>query len=854
MKMKCSRVIVGSLVSGVALAATGLAQDFNGNTVRDAVDLRAGVSQDCNRNGVPDEADLGKPDFAAAIEHHNDTASTSNVSGVAMVDVDLDGDMDVVAAARSGQNDSSLTIWRNDGGPGLVFGTRYIVPNALCYLIRPADLNADGRTDLVVSDSGFPGVLVVLATGPGTFGPATRLTAGSRSTGIAAGDLDNDGDIDIAMPGFANNLVEVFRNNGNGTFAPRTTYACGQQPVGAAIGDFTGDGLADIAVANSFISAPGSGTVTLLRNIGGGSFTLHATLPIAGHPESSANSSPHDLWLRDINADGDADLLVSSKDSNSLRIFSNDGVGAFTNTQTLGPLDAVGAVADRLVCTNLDADPAPELAWCDSLAKAVRVYDNDAGTFVFSQAYAAGSEGPIDIAAGDLTGDGKPDLALAGHTSYAFSTMVNQGGLNFDSVTHIKRPGSNFYPLLADFTGDGITDLASYSTSTMPANFNIAPGIGNNRFGPSLLIPMSTGGTILPRDINHDGHLDILSIGGHCIVKLSNGDGTFGPEINSGVAVLSGSRHPQTADINNDGNLDLLWTRRTASNEPHFINISLGNGQGQFAPSYEIITPPFFGSLWTGDLSGDGFPELFGSVAAGIVGPIGLETVLVYPNNGDGTFGDYVVHAHELEPNFAGTPGAFAWVDLDNDGDNDLIAQSNRFFLYRNTHNQLDAPVMLGGFVNYTFSNFTPTIFDADLAGDLLQRRRRRVRRGRHRAAPCRHAISRRSRCHRHRRRRQQRAARHPRQARGLFRLVSAPELRFPRRRLQLQRRAGFVRHCERLVAGRQRRRRAGRMRSGLRRRRRGLRRRRGFGGSVDAADGVRVVQRRCGLQRRCGF
>ena len=701
------------------VAATASGQDFNGNAVRDSVDIRNGVAADCNRNGIPDVADLSRPEFAAAVEHHNDTASTSNVNGVAMVDVDLDGDMDVVAAARSGSSNSTLTIWRNDGGPGLVYATRYTVVNALCYLIRVADLNGDGRQDLVVSDSGFPQVVVMLSTGSGTFGAPTFLVAGSRGTGIAVGDLDGDLDIDIAMPGFGNNMVDVFRNNGNGTFAGRVGYACGQQPVAAAIGDFTGDGLADLAVGNSFISAPGSGTITLLRNTGNAVFVNHGTLAVAGHAETSANSAPHDVHLVDVDSDGDLELLVSSKDSNSLRIFSHDGAGIFANTQTLGPLASISSIADRFICTNLDGDPAPELAWCDSAARAVRVYDNIAGTFVFSQSYAAGSEGPIDVAAGDLTRDGRPDLATAGHTSYAFSTIVNQGGLHFDAVIQMNRDDSSFYPVLADFTGDGVTDLASYSTSAIPGTFHIAPGIGNRKFGPAQLVGIPMSGHVLPRDLNNDGYLDILSMGnsGNRFAMLNNGDGTFGAPVYS--SVISVHSNWQTADINNDGHLDFLWVRSVASAQPHFIAISLGNGAGGFLPPYEITTPPFIGGVWTGDLSGDGFPELFVGVSAGVVGPLGLETVIVYPNNGDNTFGNYAVHAYELQANYAGNMGGFAWVDIDGDSDKDLLAQANRTWVYRNSGGQLAAPVMLGGFANYTFNQFGPTIYDADQDGDL---------------------------------------------------------------------------------------------------------------------------------------
>lgn len=715
------RIVTTSLLALLASTASLSAQDFNGNAIRDSIDLRNGVV-DCNHNGVPDDADLAKPDFAAAIEHHSDSATVHNLVGLTMLDVDLDGDLDVVAASTAGPSNSNLTIWRNDGGPGLVFSTRISLLNAVCGTVRSADLNSDGRMDVVAADGGFAQVIVMLATGPGTFATPIRLTAGSRGSGLAIGDLDNDGDVDIAMPGFASNAVDVFRNNGNGTFAPRQAFACDLQPVAVAVGDFTGDGLADLAVANSYISAgppARPGTVTLLRNAGAAAFVNHGTLTIPGHGGTSPNSRPHDVVLADTDADGDIDLLVSSKASNSLQVFSNSGTGSFTNTQTLGPLEVIGGIADRFVCTNLDADDALELAWCDSAARVVRVYDNSGGTFSLARSFAAGTEGPIGVAVGDLTGDGLPDLAAAGNTSSAFSTVVNRSGLDFDAVIHIERTDSNFYPLLADFTGDGVTDLGSYATFDNPASFRIAPGIGGGRFGPTIVVPLSIAGTIFPRDINNDGFLDLLSIGGHCFVKLSNGDGTFGPEITSIVEVLAGSRSPQTADVNNDGNLDILWVRSIASNQPHFIRISLGDGLGHFAAPYEVTTPPFLASVWTGDLTGDGFPEIFAGLSANTFGNPAFETFVVYPNNGDGTYGSYTVHAHELMVNFAGSVGGFAWADIDGDGDGDLLAQSNRTFLFRNIGNQLAAPIMLGGFANYSFNQFGPTIYDFDGDGDL---------------------------------------------------------------------------------------------------------------------------------------
>jgi len=278
----------------------------------------------------------------------------------------------------------------------------------------------------------------------------------------------------------------------------------------------------------------------------------------------------------------------------------------------------------------------------------------------------------------------------------------------------------SFYPLLCDFTGDGQDDLASYSTFDLPSSLRIAPGLGDGRFGPALVVALPSSGKMYPRDLDHDGDLDILSLGnsGNWFSMLNQGDGSFGAPVFPTPIQVNGNF--QTSDLDADGNLDALWTDSVASNQPHFIRWAPGDGAGGFDPYREIVTPAFLGSVWTGDLTGDGAPEIFaGFGSAAPFGGLNEEKFLVYVNQGDGTFGTPLEYSSDLAPSFAAGAGSFGFDDMDGDGDGDLLVVANGVWLFRNAGGALAAPVAIGGLANYSFNEFGPAIRDVDGDGDL---------------------------------------------------------------------------------------------------------------------------------------
>ncbi len=121
------------------------------------------------------------------------------------------------------------------------------------------------------------------------FGPATNYPTGDSPESVFIADLDGDGDNDLAVANwgsfdpdsrkYINSSVSVLLNNGDGQFAPKMDYETGTNPQSVFIADLDGDGDNDLAVANRF-----SDTVSVLLNNGDGQFATKVDYPVGIDP------------------------------------------------------------------------------------------------------------------------------------------------------------------------------------------------------------------------------------------------------------------------------------------------------------------------------------------------------------------------------------------------------------------------------------------------------------------------------------------------------------------------------------------------------------------------------------------
>ena len=259
----------------------------------------------------------GADGWASAGQH--DYPAGPDAQLIEVVDVDGDGRLDVVTGG--GQPYASVLYGRSDGSLGawspIDFGPSAISTAAI------ADLNRDGRPDLVVSDRSGQALGVRLGNGNGTFAPAVFSTPGVIDPQIA--DLDGDGMLDVVgIHGVSGNGVLTLLGNGDGSFSEGATFPAGIGANGTAIGDINGDGRADLAVTfTSGVTDPRA-EISILLGDGAGGFT--AGVPVPGF-----------TWtlpvLADLNRDGHLDLIAAM---NAATVMIGNGDWTFYRTTGLG--------------------------------------------------------------------------------------------------------------------------------------------------------------------------------------------------------------------------------------------------------------------------------------------------------------------------------------------------------------------------------------------------------------------------------------------------------------------------------------------------------------------------------------
>lgn len=535
------------------------------------------------------------------------------------------------------------------------------------------DVNGDGHEDLVIAGllpDRSPSTALYYGDGAGGFAQADAGLMGLGQGSISIGDLDQNGAPDILITG--ENAAEtpttaLYLQDQNGSFSRANAGLPGVYDYGStSIADVDADGNLDLLLTGG---DPNEDRIATLR-LGHGDGTFSAAG--AGLSGVSKGSTA----IADLDGDGHLDLLIAGRDNDfdtTTSLYLGDGQGGFATTTHPFPNVSFGSTS----IGDIDADANPDvlLTGLTPDDRIATLYLGD-GEGAFSQA----NDGLTGVsssssAVGDADGDGHLDLLLTGEdVTDNYSTTLYRGnghggfsvaGPNLPSLTE----GSSAF---GDIDGDGHLDLLVTGEANLDedrdtehvSRMYLGDGDGGFERANAGLTGVAEGSSTIGH-VNGDGHLDLLLTGtdgssATAAVYLGSGDGTF-TTANAGLTGVS-EGSSSVADVNGDGDVDLLITGEDESGDPS-ATLYLGDGQGGFAEANAGLSGVGGGSTSIGDVNNDGHVDLLIAGSDASFNP----TVALYLGSDGGTFDETDAGLTPLEDPATGM------ADLDGDGNLDLV-------------------------------------------------------------------------------------------------------------------------------------------------------------------------------------
>jgi len=362
---------------------------------------------------------------------------------------------------------------------------------------------------------------------------AVAPAGGAWSGAIAVGRFDADRRDDVALAGGLRIRVLLGERGGGLRLAAPDI----SRPTTASVlaGELTGDGRTDL------VEAAYDGRVAVLAGDGRGRFTPATELRFA-YPRLHA--------LADLNSDGRADLVLTTRDStlaSHLRVLLGDGRGGFAESAVVS-LTADAAVGVR----DLNGDARPDvLTGAELGARKPQVHFGDGAGGLGPPVEAADWTGRVSaIAFADFDGDDRDDVAMAG--AGVVTVLLGDGRGRFRARRSI--PGGSFVGrrdgiAAGDFDRDDREDVAFFSGGDS-GDIGVLLGNGAGRFRAAPGSP-EYGGIYPPTpgavgDIDGDGRLDLIGVrgGGRPEVRILRNTGGRAPRGRRAQTILPGRPRP----------------------------------------------------------------------------------------------------------------------------------------------------------------------------------------------------------------------------------------------------------------------------------------------------------------------
>ena len=461
-------------------------------------------------------------------------------------------------------------------------------------------------------------------------------------------DLDQDGDKDVLSASQNDDRVAWHENDGSQNFTRIDITTSLDMACGVVAGDLDGDGDIDLA-ASSFTTT--TGRIVWFENDGAQNFTM-STIEVI--------NKGHGISIVDMEGDGDLDLLVTIRNDDQVKLYTNDGSANFTPSIVASGTTDCNSPRTTWI-EDIDGDGFMDVLSTSAFDDKIAWYENmEDGTFGPQQIISLDSDFPINIQSFDLDGDGDQDVVAGSSTDKKLVWFENTGGGIFSDENIITISPSYFYDILVnDVNGDGNPDILGVSSASDEVVWfqNMGDGTFSSAIIISSALPSAT--NVYSSDYDADGDIDVFTVSDESGVSLHQNMGgaifDVAEVISRGVPDV---HDVWASDLDGDGDGDIV----TSSFEDNIICWYENLDNNNFGTQQILVEDAAAATaVCTADADGDGDQDIF----AGVWG----DDILIYIENlGGGSFATASTIASGIDAITEIYPA-----DLNNDGNMDII-------------------------------------------------------------------------------------------------------------------------------------------------------------------------------------